>query len=349
MSRNSGAQKHFYNRGDDMTPLAGKRIIDLTRYAPGPYASLVCASLGAEVVKIETPPNGDPLRKLDESAFDRLNAGKKSLLVNLNSRDEVSRLLSLIRTADVLIEGFRPGVIDQFGLDHRTVIEHVPSIIYVSISGYGQSGPYAHRAGHDLNYMATAGALYRAQKPLPFQFADFAAGGLYAVINILAALIEGQGGYFDLSMHDGLISLAMLSDGPAEDALSGRYPNYTVYETLDGKNLVVGALENKFWKEFCRIIKREDLVKRGSDPNARIDVAEIIKRQRGDEWEALFENVDACVELAMSVKEAQTHEQSVHRGRSGNEFKLPFELEHTHLSPAPKLGEHNNEILSVFG
>ena len=251
-----------------MKPLAGTRIVDLSRYAPGPYGSLVCAALGAEVIKVEAPVGGDPLRQMDAQAFERLNQGKKSVVLDLKTEDGAAELRRLLAAARVVIESFRPGVMTRLGLDYASLRSAAPEIIYVSISGYGQSGPSAVRAGHDVNYMASAGALDGVGRPLPVQVADFAAGGLYAVVAILAALMEGlqgqketkgMGRFIDLSMHEGVMSLSRLADGDARDALSGRYPNYTVYTTKDGGALSVGALEPKFWEAFCDVVKRPRL------------------------------------------------------------------------------------------
>jgi len=186
-----------------VTPLEGTRILDLCRYAPGPYATLICVALGAEVIKVEAPPNGDPLRELDPVAFERVNAGKKSVLLDLKSDEGRTRFWTLVRSATVLVESFRPGVMERLGIGFEHVNHEVPAMIYVSISGYGRSGSRHDRAGHDVNYMAQAGALHGVPLPLPLQVADFAGGGLYAVISILAARMEGRGRHIDLSMQRG--------------------------------------------------------------------------------------------------------------------------------------------------
>ncbi len=339
-----------------MKPLAGTRIVDLSRYAPGPYGSLVCAALGAEVIKVEAPVGGDPLRQVDAQAFERLNQGKKSVVVDLKSEDGAAELRRLLGTARVVIESFRPGVMARLGLDYASVRTAAPEIIYVSISGYGQSGPSAARAGHDVNYMASAGALDGVGRPLPVQVADFAAGGLFAVIAILAALMEGQEGtsrFIDLSMHEGVLSLSRLSDGDGvgvlSDTLSGRYPNYTVYTTKDGGALSVGALEPKFWKAFCDVVERPDWVTRTGDAELRAQVAELIRTRTRDAWEELFREADACVEVVRTAREAFAHPQTTHRGQTLSDFQLPFGLTSTALGKAPELGEHTEEILGALG
>ena len=323
-----------------MKPLEGTRILELCRYAPGPYATLVCAALGADVVKVEAPPGGDPLRELDPVAFGRLNAGKKSILLDLKSAEGMTRFWTLVRSAHVLVESFRPGVMERLGVGFEHVNHEAPAMIYVSISGYGRSGSRRDRAGHDVNYMARAGALHGAWRPLPLQVADFAAGGLCAVISILAARLEGTGRYIDLSMERGVASMMMLGDGKAGDVLSGRYPNYSVYPTADGQALSVGALEPKFWQNFCDVLERPDLVARKRDPGARDEVAAILASRTAAEWESRFRSSDACVERVVSPAEAL---------ESSRAYELPFGMAGRELGAAPELGEHNEEIQSALG
>lgn len=332
-----------------MRPLAGKRIVDLSRYAPGPYCSLVCASLGADVIKVEAPPEGDPLRALDRVAFERLNRGKRSIVVDLKSETGASSLRRLLRTSDVLIESFRPGVMSRLGLDYDSLEPHVRGIVYVSISGYGQSGPLARRPGHDVNYVACGGGLDGMPRPLPLQVADFAGGGLYAVIAILAALAEGKGRFIDLSLHEGVLSLSMLADSQAGDRLSGRYADYTVYETRDGRTLSVGALEPQFWQAFCAAIDRPDFVDRRDDPGLRSEVAAIIETRTSDDWNELFGASETCVEAVRTPAEAADHPQARHRGFDREMFRLPFGLAASTLGGSPALGEHTEEILDSLG
>lgn len=324
-----------------MKPLAGTRVVDLSRYAPGPYASLVCAALGADVVKVEAP-DGDPMRHVDAGGFARLNQGKKSVVIDLKSGEGAAAARRLVATADVLIETFRPGVMKRLGLDYESVRTVAPAIVYVSISGYGQTGPLASRAGHDVNYLASAGALEGASGPLPLQVADFAAGGLYAVVAILAALMEGKGRVIDLSMHEGVMALAPLGDS---DALLGSLPNYTVYRTRDGGALSVGALEPKFWRAFCQTVDRPDWVDKGNDPGLREPVAALVATRTRAEWEEVFAEADACVEVVRTPSEAFAHPQTIHRGRTVDAFQLPFGLDPSSLGDAPALGEHTREIL----
>jgi alpha-methylacyl-CoA racemase len=337
----------------ETTPLKGVVILDASRYAPGPYCTLVCAALGAEVVKVERPVTGDPLRALDPEAFDRLNAGKKSLALDLKAAECRDALARLAARADVFVDGFRPGVMARLGLDHASLAPHSPSLIYVSITGYGEAGPYRERAGHDVGYMAMAGALGGAEAPLTLQVADFAAGGLFAVVGILAALLgrnaSGAGSHLDLSMHHGLSSLMMLASGTVGDLLSGRYPNYSLYRTRDGRGLAVGALEHKFWSRFCEAVGRGDLVDRMGDPEARELVAERIGQRDLAHWRERFEEIDACVEPVLDPVEARSHPQAVRRGCDQERFSLPFGVNEARPRPSPSLGEHTDELLASIG
>jgi len=330
-------------------PLAGTCIVDLSRYAPGPYASLVCAALGADVIKVEAPAGGDPLRQVDARAFARLNQGKRSVVLDLKTDDGAAKLRRLLKRAHVVIESFRPGVMARLGLDYASLQATTPEIIYISISGYGQTGPSSAQAGHDVNYMASAGALHGIERPLPVQVADFAAGGLFAVVAILAALMEGAGRFIDLSMHEGVLSLSRLSGGDVGDTLSGRYPNYTVYTTKDGGALAVGALEPQFWEAFCAVVERPEWVAHGGEPALRERVAELIKTRTRDAWEELFREADACVEVVRTPREAFAHPQTTHRGQTEDDFQLPFGLTRIALAEAPALGEHTEAIFETLG
>jgi alpha-methylacyl-CoA racemase len=333
--------------------LKGVTILDSSRYAPGPYCTLVCAALGADVVKVEPPHRGDPLRAMDPEAFERLNAGKKSLTLDLKSREGRDALLRFAERVDVFVDGFRPGVVERLGIDYPSVAARAPSVIYLSLTGYGQSGPYRDRAGHDVSYMAVSGALGGADVPPPLQVADFAAGGLFGVIGILAALLgknaSGAGCHLDLSMHHGLASLLMLASGAAKDRLSGRYPNYTLYRTRDERRLAVGALEPKFWARFCAVLGRSDLVERIGDPEARELVATLVAERDLAYWTDRFVGIDACVEPVLERDEAARHPQAIHRASGGNHFSLPFGEDAAPKGRAPALGEHTEELLVALG
>jgi alpha-methylacyl-CoA racemase len=337
----------------EMAPLKGVTIVDSSRYAPGPYCTLVCAALGAEVVKVEPPGDGDPLRGMDPAAFERLNAGKKSLALDLKSSEGRDALLRLAARVDVFVDGFRPGVVERLGIDYRSLASRAPSLVYLSLTGFGRNGPYRDRAGHDVGYMALAGALGGIESPLSLQVADFAAGGLFGVIGILAALLgkraSGAGCHLDLSMHHGLLSLMLLASGAAGDRLSGRYPNYTLYRARDGRRLAVGALEPKFWERFCAVLGRIDLVDRIGDPEARERVAEVIGERDLAYWTERFAGVDACVEPVLGPVEAEGHPQALHRGFDRSRFSLPFGESEAGLGRAPRLGEHTEALLVSLG
>ncbi|MGH9389677.1 MAG: CaiB/BaiF CoA transferase family protein, partial [Vicinamibacteria bacterium] len=291
-------------------PLRGLRVVDLSRYAPGPFCTLVLAALGAEVVKVEPKPEGDPLRSVDPDAFERLNAGKKSVVFDLKSEGGNRALRRLAKNADVLVEGFRPGVMSRLGLDYERLKEEAPRLVYLSLTGYGGDGPYRDRAGHDVNYMSAAGALEGVLKPPAIQVADFAAGGLFAVVAVLSAILgrtgSSRGRHLDLSMHHGVLSTMMLASGEAGKRLSGSFPNYAIYRTRDGGALSVGALEPKFWAAFCAGIERRDLEGRMLDEGAVAEVARVIEGRDLAYWEERFSRIDACVEPVSSPERARS-------------------------------------------
>jgi len=334
-------------------PLRGFRILDLSRYAPGPFCSLILAALGAEVIKVEPLPSGDPLRSLDPGAFERLNAGKKSILLDLKSEAGNRALRRLAKDADVLVEGFRPGVMRRLGLDYESLKEEAPRLVYLSLTGYGRDGPYRDRAGHDVNYLAAAGALQGVLRPPAIQVADFAAGGLFGVVAVLSAIVgrtdSSPGCHIDLSMHHGALSMMMLASGEAASRLSGSFPNYAIYRTRDGRGLSVGALEPKFWAAFCAGIERKDLESRMLDPGAVAEVARVVEERDLAFWEERFSRIDACVEPVSSPGEARSHPQAAHRN-VGPGFSLPFfdgAPESIDLGRAPRLGEHTEELVEA--
>jgi alpha-methylacyl-CoA racemase len=250
--------------------LSGIRVLDLSRLLPGPFCSLYLAQLGAEVIKIEEP-GGDPARKAAE-LFDQINRGKQSVVLDLKSVTDVHAFKKLVATADVVLESFRPGVMDTLGCGYDTLKTINPRLVYAAITGYGQTGPYRDLAGHDMNYLAIAGALDQigARRGPPalanLQIADLAGGSLTCAIGILAALTgartSGAGSFVDVSLTDGtaalqVVALATLrqygqSFPRGEDMVSGALPNYSIYRCRDGKYLAVGALEPKFFKALVQ-------------------------------------------------------------------------------------------------
>src|SRR6185369_3767968 len=263
-------------------PLTGIRVLDLTRLLPGPVATLHLADLGAEVIKIEDPQVGDYARTLgtgqgeDSAYFRMINRNKQGLRLDLKKAEGVAVFLRLVRDADVVVESFRPGVMDKLGVGYATVAALNPKITYCSISGYGQDGPYRELAGHDINYLGYAGVLDQIgsegdQPAIPnFQIADLLGGALTAAMGILAAVVEAQrtglGRYIDVSMTDSVLAhtyftMLRLNDAGHSaprggDLLSGGLPCYATYRCADGKYMAVGALEGKFWKVCCTVLER---------------------------------------------------------------------------------------------
>lgn len=332
-------------------PLQGLRVLDLSRLLPGPYATLVLADLGADVVRVEDPSGGDYLRFTPPLAGDTgamflaLNRGKRSVALDLKAEADRTALLALARRADVLVEGFRPGTLSRLGVGWERLHAENPGLVLCSITGFGQNGPWRDRPGHDLGYLALAGVLGLVGAPAPrqgerggaavpgVQFADIAGGALTAVAGILAALVErgrtGEGRWVDVSMTEGVMStLAMMAApmlcgaGPAPRCgvgmLSGELPCYTVYATSDGRRLAVGALEPKFWKAFCGAIGRPELESSGHEGGeagraVREEVARVLAAQPLSHWVALFETVDTCVEPVLEPGELAAH--PLHRAR----------------------------------
>lgn len=319
--------------------LAGLRVLDLTRNLPGPFATRLLANLGAEVIKIE-PPEGDPARAL-APLFEALNHGKESRRIDFKQPAELDRLRAWVAQADVLLDSFRPGVLAAMGLDFAQLQVWQPKIVMCSITGYGQAGPWAGRAGHDLNFMAMSGVLDQLRAPSGelalsnVQWGDLAAGSAMACIAVLAGVFEaqrrGRGQHIDVSMTHGLHAhLVMpratsawlgplLGRAPAagEDLLNGGLPCYNLYATADERTLAVGALEHKFWQLACEVFERPQWAskhwQRGLLPGSaesdglRADVAELVRRRPLADWVARFEPVDACVTPVLTMAEAAAH------------------------------------------
>ena len=282
-----------------MQPLTGTTVADLTRYLPGPFASRELLRLGARVVKIE-PPEGDPARDTSHGAYDALNAGKE--IVSWDARTQAPP--AVLREADVVLEGFRPGVWERLG------VELPASTILCSITGFGAHGPRARQAGHDLNYLGYAGALADTAPALPpVQVADLAAGAQAAVIEILAALLErartGAGQRLVVSMTHGSHRLVShrLAGEPVPRLLTGGAACYRIYETADGRYLTVAALEPKFWQRLCELLERPDLVDRAFEPELP-ELADVLRARPLAHWLQLLEHEDTCVGPVLSLEEA---------------------------------------------
>lgn len=318
------------------TPLDDVRVLDLSRLLPGPFATLVLADMGATVDKIEDPGQGDYLRHMPPQvgeqnvAFGMLNRGKRSAVLDLKSPEGQRALSQMVGTYDVLFEQFRPGVLARLGLDPATLRERHPRLIICSLTGYGQTGPLAMRAGHDLNYLARSGVLGAqgpaAQAPqLPgFQLADIS-GGLWSVVAILAALRHrdhtGEGAWLDIAMSEGTVPFYLTSLGAAlaghpgrrgDEQLTGAIAPYGVYPTKDGRWLTLAALEPKFWITFCSTFGREpsmsDLVPGEHQVQVKAWVEGVTRAKTVDEWRAYAATHDVPIEPVLSLDEVAADE-----------------------------------------
>lgn len=368
-------------------PLAGVRVLDFSTLLPGPMAGLILADAGAEVIKVERPGKGEEMRSYvprfgDTSAnYAILNRGKRCIAIDLKAADAIEKLRPLIESADIVIEQFRPGVMDRLGLGYETMKAINPAIVYCAITGYGQNGPLRDEAGHDQNYLANAGLLMLggddAGKPVipPGLIADIGGGSLPAVINILLALRQaeatGEGAYLDIAMTDGLLAWnwwaqAMLSTTgkvarPGGELLSGGSPRYRIYETADGRYVSAGPIEQKFWENFCAIIGlSKEMWDDSRDPASVIQaVAACIKAKDAAHWRQAFAGQDVCATIALTLDEAMEHPQFRERGlfaRTVTDGTAEMPALPTPLAPvfrnadpqaasAPALGEGNDEFL----
>lgn len=379
---------------DGSLPLAGLKVLDLSRLLPGPYATLVLADLGAHVDKVEDPQGGDYIRQMpphrgeDSALFYALNRNKRSITLDLKSADGVAALKRLVRGYDVLVESFRPGVMDKLGVGYEVLRTENPRLVYCAISGYGQTGPDRLRAGHDLNYIARSGVLgyggARDGAPaLPgVQIADIGGGSLFAVAGVLAALLErertGTGRLVDISMTEGALAflhlhlasrMVMGVEGTplrrGAESLNGGYPCYGVYRTGDGRYLSVGSLEPKFFSGFCEAIGRPDLFASGYDTaeegaRARAEIARTLEGRTLSEWMSVFGPLDLCVEPVLEgdevLQDPQLRERGMfvrahdaQRGIEVDHLRTPLQRGGLPLNPPPALGQHTREILVEAG
>jgi len=364
-------------------PLVGIRVLDLTRLLPGAFATLMLAELGADVIKVEDPRGGDPMRHLPPLLEGRglydllLNRGKRSVALDLKTTTDRTRFGRLVATADVVIESFRPAAARRLGVAAEQVRGQQPRLIHCAITGYGQTGPYAERPGHDLNYVAVSGLL-SADRPEPLSLprlfiADVGGGAMHAVVGILAALFgrerHGEGVSLDISMHEAALYWVMLPvarelvEGGAaaigELPTFGRHACYNVYRTADGERVALGALEPKFWRSFCDAVGRHDLAGRhatdDADQAALIDeVARIFAARTRADWLAFFAAHDVCLTPVNTPVEALADPHVVTRGavvetdHGARALRPPFLAEPVHLAPAPAVGQHTADILDAL-
>jgi crotonobetainyl-CoA:carnitine CoA-transferase CaiB-like acyl-CoA transferase len=365
-----------------MRPLEGLRVLDFTTLLPGPLCTLVLAEAGAEVIKIERPGRGDEMRTylpkfgVDSVNFALLNRGKRSVAIDLKAPRAVDRLRPLLETADVVIEQFRPGVMDRLGLGYAALSEIQPRVVYCSLTGYGQTGPNSAIAAHDLNYAAETGLLGIAAGSdgapvVPAALvADIGGGSFPAVINVLLALQRrartGQGCHLDVAMSDNLFTFMYwgLGNGfaagrwprPGRELVSGGSPRYQIYRTADDRFVAAAPLEEQFWTRFCELIAlpepwRDD----ARDPaGTRQAVAERIRSASAGEWRARFAGQDVCCSIVATLEEAVENAHFRARGlfertvtadgRRIPALPLPLAAEFRAPEPAatyPALGEAN--------
>lgn len=379
-----------------MSALDNLKILDFSTLLPGPYATLVLADMGAEVLKISAKTKPDLVADYppfvegtDISANQAwLGRNKKNLFLNLKKPEAVEVVKKLIMEYDILVEQFRPGVMEKLGLGYDTLKEINPRLIYCSLTGYGQTGPMSMKAGHDINYIARSGNMAHAGRretgPVltNMQIADVAVGSMNSVVGILAAVnyrhMTGKGQFIDVSMYDGMIPFNAM-DGTAflaggeEPKREGQRLNggciYDFYETKDGKHLSVGCLEPKFWTEFCRCIGRPEYIEKTVWPDdidvVKEDIRQILKSRTRDEWVEIFEGKDVCVEPVLTLPEALIEDEHVQARRMVVDVEVPLTAGKTvkqlgsplKLSECPPqyrhggypLGYHTEEILTRLG
>lgn len=360
------------------SPLQGLLVVDLSRHLPGPLAARLLADLGARVIKVEEPTEGDPLRQAPPFVGQRgalaaiLLPGLESLALDLKQEPAREVLEGLLGRADVLLASFRPGTLERLGLGRERLAREHPRLVVCSLTGWGEEGPYARRAGHDLTYQALAGALASTAAMPAIPAADLT-GAWSAVSAILAALLArertGEGAWIDASLYDAALH-SNLTAWAAESGqaravgerlpLTGALPCYDLYRTADGGRLAVACLEPKFWRRFCELLGEEGLVRRqySQDPEARKQVAAVVARRSREEWQALLASEDLPVEVVRSAGEAAVHPQArartvVERQGDGS-FRLAYPARLDGVRPRgggayPELGEHTEALLSELG
>jgi len=369
--------------------LEGIRVLDLSRLAPGPFCTMLLADFGADVIVVEAPPGAARVSEMERPearALNPLNRNKRSIAINLRQPEGREAFYRLARTADVVVEGFRPGVVKRLGVDYETLSRLNPRLVYCSLSGYGQDGPYASLVGHDINYISVGGALgltgWPGQPPaIPMNIiADFAGGGLYAAFAICLALLArertGRGQYIDMAMSDGVTSLLTwvasryLATGqvprPGEDMLNGGVPFYNVYRCADGRYISIGCLEPYFWEALCRVLGAEEFIPHQWDRQRYPEMFEFFRRRfqerTRDEWFQELRQHEICVAPVYSLDEVFADPHVLQR-------RMLAEVQHPQMGTVrqvgigaklsetpgsirtlgPRLGEHTDEVLREAG
>ena len=370
-----------------MQALEGIRILDLSRLLPGPYCTMLLADFGAEVIKIEEPGRGDYARSFPPFLKDfgywhlQLNRNKKSVVLDLKSAEGRENFLALVRTADVVVESFRPGVLEKLGIDYAAAKAVNPRIIYCSLTGYGKKGPLAQQADHDIGYVSLAGITAMSGEAggrpvipgvLMSDMNASMAAGMAIMIALHHAQRTGEGQEIDISLYNvamtlmpGAASLYFGSGFVAERGnnwLTGKNPNYNIYATKDGRYLSVGCLEKKFWTNLCEVLERTDLIDKIDDEkNYRYlqeELSNEFSRRTLKEWQELLEGKDTCVTAVLDFAEAVASEQTkanemvldVHDQELGDYKQLGFAMKLSRTPAglrkrAPRLGENTKELL----
>ncbi len=376
-----------------MAPLEGIKVLDLSRLAPGPFCTMILGDLGAEVLLVEAPaqfvssiPRPKPADEARDQAFNSLRRNKRSIMLNLKDDGGREIFHKLVKDADVVVEGFRPGVMKRLGSDYETLSRINPRIILCSVTGYGQTGPYANQVGHDINYIALSGMLSMVGHPdkppaIPLNvLADFAGGGMHGAMGVMAALIArektGRGQHVDIAMADGVIYLLaywtrrVLEGQPpvqrGSNELSGLMPQYNVYETSDGKWFSIGSLETKFWANLCDVMECPQWKDKPYDAanfdRARAHFEARFKTKTRDEWFKILTEVEICAMPVFDLKEALEEPHNLAR-------EMVIEIDHPTVgkvkqvgigpkfsdtpggvfSTGPSEGEHTDAVLADLG
>jgi crotonobetainyl-CoA:carnitine CoA-transferase CaiB-like acyl-CoA transferase len=361
--------------------LTGIRVLDLSRMLPGPYCSMILADHGADVIAIE-----DRKFQGDGLFFNDLNRNKNHMSLNLKTPEGLEIFFKLAEKADVILEGFRPGVVQRLGVGYEAVRQCNPGIIYCSISGYGQTGPLRNRVGHDVNYLSNAGVLdligEKGGRPVipGVQIADIAGGSMNAAVGILLALFArektGKGQYIDISMTDGVVGLLSLpyyfsklsgkKQQAADTLLSHRYGCYNTYETADGRFISIGAVENRFWKQLCEHVNRPNYISLQYDEKRREEIIQdfrgiFLMKSMGD-WDSELAELEICFSVVKNLEEIlvdplfrereMVHSYTGENGEEKHGFGVPVKLSETpgtiRTTPG-KFGEQTRKILEEIG